>query len=89
MRGLLNYNIAAFEADNIYGFPEVFPISERVNCDHWLDFDTARCKSKPGAKRPYSNGTSGIFSGFQKRKLEIFRLTPHTNRGVVCTENKT
>lgn len=60
MRGLLNHNIAAFEAENEYGFPEIFPITERVRCDHWVDFDTARRTMKPGAKRPQANGTSGI-----------------------------
>lgn len=60
MRGLLNHNIAAFEADNDYGFPEVFPVTDRIHCDHWIDFDTARRKSKTGAQRPCCNGTGGI-----------------------------
>ena len=60
MRGLLNHNIAAFEAENEYGFPEIFPVTERVRCDHWIDFDTARRTMKPGAKRPPANGTGGI-----------------------------
>ena len=27
MRGLLNHNIAAFESENDYGFPEIFPVT--------------------------------------------------------------
>lgn len=60
MRGLLNDNIARFDSLNAYGFPEVFPILERVSCDLWLDFDSARRTLKIGAQRPQSNGTTGI-----------------------------
>lgn len=56
MRGLLNHNIAAFEARNEFGFPEIFPVTKSVCCDHWIDFDTARRTMKPGAKRPQHNG---------------------------------
>lgn len=41
MRGLLNYNIAAFESDNPFGFPIVPEYTGRVDCSEWIDFDTA------------------------------------------------
>ncbi len=60
MRGLLNDNIARFDSENYCGFPEIFPITEKVDCSKWIDFDTARRLMKPGAQRPRSDGTSGI-----------------------------
>lgn len=60
MRGLLNDNIARFDSENPFGFPEIFPITEKIDCSRWIDFDTARRKLKPGAQRPRSDGTSGI-----------------------------
>ena len=46
MRGLENYNIARFEADNTFGFPHVFPcdISVDISSVNWIDFDTALSK---------------------------------------------
>lgn len=41
MRGLLNYNIAAFESENRYGFPELAKYTGQVECAEWVDFDTA------------------------------------------------
>ena len=84
MRGLLNHNIAAFESENDYGFPEIFPVTERVSCEHWIDFDTARRTLKPGAKRPPANGTTGIhfyisdykFNGcwdYPNRYIDLFK----------------
>ena len=60
MRGLLNDNIARFEANNYYGFPEIFEIPDKINVSNWLDFDTARRNKGNGAKRPADNGTSGV-----------------------------
>ena len=65
MRGLLNHNIAAFESENDYGFPEIFPVTERVSCDHWIDFDPARRTLKPGAKRPQPTGQVEFTSTFR------------------------
>ena len=50
MRGLLNYNIAAFESNNYYGFPEISPYTDHVKCDSWIDFDTARSKRDRSCK---------------------------------------
>lgn len=41
MRGLLNYNIACFQADNNFSFPLLFPVKEKVDCSKWIDFDSA------------------------------------------------
>lgn len=41
MRGLLNYNIAAFESDNYYGFPQISRYTGHVDFCNWLDFDSA------------------------------------------------
>lgn len=43
-RALQNFNIAAFEADNDFGFPELFPVTDIVDCDEWIDFETAKRK---------------------------------------------
>lgn len=39
-RGLLNANIALFENFNGYGFPEILPYTEKVDCAKWIDFDS-------------------------------------------------
>lgn len=39
MRGLLNYNIAAFESDNAFGFPPVPQYTGQVELVPWVDFD--------------------------------------------------
>lgn len=39
-RGLLNANIAIFEDNNSFGFPELFPYTEKVDCSKWIDFDS-------------------------------------------------
>lgn len=41
MRGLLNYNIAAFESDNYYGFPSVARYTGHVDICPWIDFDSS------------------------------------------------
>lgn len=48
MRGLENFNIAYFEADNKYGFPLIAPckIGVPLSSVHWIDFDTAISESK-------------------------------------------
>ena len=48
MRGLENYNIASFEANNKYGFPLVAPCKIVVDLSavHWIDFDTAISRAK-------------------------------------------
>lgn len=43
-RSMQNINIASFEVDNMYGFPELFPVKKPINCDRWIDFETARSK---------------------------------------------
>lgn len=43
-RAMQNFNIASFEVENMYGFPELFPVKKPVNCDKWIDFETARTK---------------------------------------------
>lgn len=42
MRGLLNFEKAYFESKNEYGFPEVFPYTNQVSCNKWIDFDSSR-----------------------------------------------
>lgn len=42
MRGLLNFDKAFFESKNNFGFPEVFPYTQHVDCDQWIDFDNSR-----------------------------------------------
>ena len=44
MRGLLNYNIAAFKSDNAYDFPDIPLYTSPVHCEKWVDFDTYRTK---------------------------------------------
>lgn len=41
-RALQNFNIASFEVDNIYGFPELYPVKTLINIDDWIDFETAK-----------------------------------------------
>lgn len=43
-RALQNFNIASFEVDNMYGFPELFPVRNPIQCDkfRWVDFETAK-----------------------------------------------
>lgn len=62
MRGLLNDNIARFDCLNPYGFPEIFAVTARVDpSTFWIDFDSfRRLSTRNGAKRPWSDGTSGL-----------------------------
>lgn len=48
MRGLENFNIASFEANNKYGFPFVSSckISVPLSDIQWIDFDTAISRAK-------------------------------------------
>lgn len=41
-RALQKFNIASFEVDNAYGFPELFPVNKPIKCDGWIDFETAK-----------------------------------------------
>lgn len=43
-RAMQNFNIASFEVDNQYGFPELFPVKKPVHCENWVDFETAKRK---------------------------------------------
>lgn len=42
MRGLLNTNISVYKSLNKYSFPEIFPYTNPVDCNTWVDFDCFR-----------------------------------------------
>lgn len=44
MRGLENINKAFFESDNYYGFPEIMPVTKKIEIPKYIDFDTYRRK---------------------------------------------
>lgn len=46
LRGLLNYNIAAFDSDNAFGFPPVEAYTDKVFCTDWTGIDRAVTNTK-------------------------------------------
>ena len=46
-RGLLNFNIASFESDNVFDFPPVEAYTEKISFKDWTGIDKAVTASKP------------------------------------------
>lgn len=67
-RAMQNFNLASFEVDNQYGFPELFPVEFPVDCAEWVDFETA--------KRKRDNSCNGLHFFIDDYKFQCLWNSP-------------